>query len=330
VSQRTLRRRTPPPLVGFMLIMAAALIVAGVVLGFWAWQQAAQMRALQAELAAVKGEYQAAMSQLATVETTATALQDRVAVLEANDPARQLAKLKLAAEMAQTPEELADLRASLAEVEASVTGLQSTVDGLVAKLEPNSSTAAETQALPPTAHLTVARLRQSHNLSCEATAASMAAQYQGVSLSEADVLAALPRNDNPYLGFRGNVDGPTGGIEDYGVYAGPIIDILNASGLRASLVEGGLDGIRAAIARGNPVVAWITYDSQPGTPTTATIGDQVVTLVPYQHAVAVTGYNSEGVWANDPWDGQEDLYSTTDFQRSLSYFGDMAIEVAAP
>jgi uncharacterized protein YvpB len=330
VSHRPLRRRTPPPLIGFILSVAAVIILAGVILGFWAWQQVGQIGELRSELATLQGEYQAAMSQLGAVQATATALQGRMTALEASDPARQLAAIGSAAETARTPEELAGLRASLAEVEANVNSLQSTVDGLVVKLETmDSSRTVGTQALPPEAHLSVARQRQSHNLSCEATAASMAAQYQGVSLSEAEVLAALPRNDNPYLGFRGNPDGPTGGIEDYGVYAGPIINILNAQELRAWLVEGGLDGIREAITRGNPVIAWVTYDCQPGTPTVATISGQQVTLVPYQHVVVVTGYSAEGVWANDPWDGQEDFYSIADFQRAMSYFGDMAIEVTA-
>jgi uncharacterized protein YvpB len=158
----------------------------------------------------------------------------------------------------------------------------------------------------------------------------MAAQYHGVDLSEAEVLASLPRNENPYLGFRGNVDGPTGGIRDYGVYAGPVLDILNRRGLRAWSVEGGLDGIKAAIARGNPVIAWVTYDCQPGEPTTETIAGRAVTLVPYQHVVVVTGYDAGGVWANDPWDGKEDYYATEDFSRALGYFDNMAIEVAAP
>ena len=111
---------------------------------------------------------------------------------------------------------------------------------------------------------------------------------------------------------------------------GPILDILNAQGLQARPVAGGLEGIKAAIARGNPVIAWVTYNCLPSTPTTATIDGQTVTLVPNQHVVVVTGYNAEGVWANDPWDGQEDFYPYADFERAMSYFGDMAIEVAAP
>jgi uncharacterized protein YvpB len=140
----------------------------------------------------------------------------------------------------------------------------------------------------------------------------------------------VPLDENPHLGFRGNVDGPTGGIEDYGVYAGPLLDVLNKQGLRARPVDDGLRGIKRAIARGNPVIAWVTYDCQAVIPVTRMIGDQEVTLVPYQHVVVVTGYNGEGIWANDPWDGKEDFYPAADFERAMSYFNDMAIEVAVP
>jgi len=95
-------------------------------------------------------------------------------------------------------------------------------------------------------------------------------------------------------------------------------------------LEGGVAGIKAAIARGHPVIAWITYNCLPGTPVETEVSGQVVTLVPNQHTVVVTGYNAQGVWANDPWDGQEDFYSYADFERAMSYFGDMAIEVASP
>jgi uncharacterized protein YvpB len=155
----------------------------------------------------------------------------------------------------------------------------------------------------------------------------MVAQYWGVPLAEAEVLAALPRHENPHLGFRGNVDGPTGGIQDYGVYAGPLQAVLLAQGLDVQPVEGGVEGILAALAQGNPVIAWVTYDCGVSTPSTEVIAGQEVILVPYQHVVVVTGYNARGVWANDPWDGQEDFYSFADFERALGYFGDMALEV---
>jgi uncharacterized protein YvpB len=158
----------------------------------------------------------------------------------------------------------------------------------------------------------------------------MVAQSHGIDLTEADVLSALPQNENPNLGFRGDVDGEPGGIQDYGVYAGPISDILAERGLQARLVAGGLEGIRVALARGNPVIAWVTYNLQVHKPTKVTVGGEPVTLVPYQHVVVLTGYNPDGFWANDPWDGQEHFYAAADLERALGYFDNMALEVGGP
>jgi uncharacterized protein YvpB/prefoldin subunit 5 len=299
--------------------------------GLVAWQKTTQVQALQIELAALRGERQGMEAQMLSLQNTASALESRLATLEANDPAQQLSALQAAVETADDPQELDSLRASLAEIQTKVDVFQGTLDEVAARIESlESANTAAGGTLPPEARLDVPRQRQSHNLSCESCAASMAAQYQGVNLSEAEILAALPRNDNPHLGFRGNVDGPTGGIEDYGVYAGPVLAILNSRGLRARAVEGGLEGIKAAIARGNPVIAWVTYNCRTSTPVEATIGGKTVALVPWQHVVVVTGYNADGVWANDPWDGQEDFYTSSDLQRAMSYFDNMAIEVAAP
>ncbi|MGD2206575.1 MAG: C39 family peptidase [Anaerolineae bacterium] len=313
------RRRQPPLFVAWLFLGGLGIAVVGVaVMGQATWRRSREVQALQSRVEALQG--------------TAAAMESRLANLEANDPAQRLAALQAAVETTNDSEELATLRASLTEVQADVDALQATLADLTTRiraLEPAHSSQSG-GSLPREAYLTVARQRQSHNLSCESSAASMVAQYHGLALSEAEVLNALPRNDNPNLGFRGNVDGPTGGIEDYGVYAGPVMDVLNARGLRASRVEGGLEGIKAAIARGNPVIAWVTYNCLPSTPATVNIAGEEVTLVPNQHVVVVTGYNAEGVWANDPWDGQQDFYVTVDFQRAMSYFDNMAIEAAAP
>jgi uncharacterized protein YvpB len=296
-----------------------------------AWQEAEQIQVLQAEVEGLQSERQATEARLAALQGTATVMENRLASLEANDPAQQLAALQAAVETATGGEELATLKTSLAEIQATVDSFQSSLDNLgtrIEALEPATNMGGD--GLPLEVHLTVARQRQSHNLSCESSAASMVAQFHGVDVSEADVLAALPLNANPHLGFRGNVDGPTGGIEDYGVYAGPISAILNGLGLRARSVNGGMEGIKAAIARGNPVIVWVTYDCQASTPVEVAVDGQTVTLVPNQHVVVATGYNTDGVWANDPWDGQEDFYTFADFERAMSYFGDMAIEIAAP
>ncbi|MGD9144903.1 MAG: C39 family peptidase [Anaerolineae bacterium] len=331
MSQRPSRRRSAPAAIWLLLGLMAITALACAGSGFLTFQQSQQIEALQAELEATNKERQDLDAQLAALQGTLADLGNRLATLEGHDLDRQLASLQAATETASSPQEIAGLKASLVEIQARLGHSQTVWDDLVARVELLESEAERgTQTPPSEVHLSVARQRQSHNLSCESSAASMVAGYHGIPLSEAEVLAALPLSDNPYLGFRGNVDGPTGGIEDYGVYAGPILDILTNRGLQAWPVEGGLDGIKGALARGNPVIAWITYDCWPSTPTSQMIGDQEVILVPYQHVVVVTGYSDSGVWANDPLDGQEDFYTTADFERAMGYFGDMAIEVASP
>jgi uncharacterized protein YvpB len=344
-SQRTLswarQDKRPAPLVIWLLlgfVTVIALIGGG--LGLWAKGQNEQVKALQAELKVSQHTQQAIHVQLSALQETASTLENRLAALEGEDPAQPLAALGSSteemAETAGTPQ--VDPPAEQQEIvnlQASLSNIQAQLEALTTRLETLESTMVGTvQTLPPEVHLSVARQRQSHNLSCESSAASMAAQYHGIPLGEADVLTALPHDANPYRGFRGNVDGPTGSIDDYGVYAGPVMDVLNEQGLQAQPVNGGLDGIKAAIRRRNPVIAWVTYNCQPSTPTEVTIDGEAVTLVPYQHVVVVTGYDDRpgagGIWANDPWDGQEDFYSPADFERAMSYFGDMAIEVAAP
>lgn len=321
-------RRTPPFLVWLILGIIGCAVLASVILGLLASRRAAQVQVLQTEVASLRAERQTTQNALAALQGTATALENRVKTLEANDPGEQLATLQKAVEGATKPEEVAALQDSVSRIQARLDAFQGTLDDLSAKIEDQTGDHSS-GPLPAETRLMVTPRKQTHNLSCESSAASMAASYFGLDLSEEQILAALPRNPNPYLGFRGNPDGPTGGIQDYGVYSGPIMDVLNSHGLRAWSVEGGLNGIKAAIARGDPVIAWITYNVQVSAPVIENIGGQSVPLVPDQHTVLVTGYDAEGVWANDPWEGQEDYYSNADFQRALSYFGDMAIEVAA-
>jgi len=326
------RRRSPPAIIWMIVGIVVTATLAATTLGLVAWREAQRVAALEAQVAVLGNERETLARQLADLQSTATVLNSRLVSLEENDPVQQLAALEAKLETANDSQEIAELRSSLAEIQEEMSTFQSTADELAAKMESLTSTDAVTMGdtLPSEVRLTVARQQQQHNLSCESSAASMVANYHGVGLSEAEALASLPLNDNPYLGFRGNVDGPVGSIEDYGVYAGPIVTLLRNQGLRAWLIDGGLDGIRAAIARGNPVIAWVTYNCQPSTPVETVIAGETVTLVPYQHVVVVTGYSANGVWAIDPWDGLEDFYPHADFQRAMGYFGDMAIEVAAP
>jgi uncharacterized protein YvpB len=176
--------------------------------------------------------------------------------------------------------------------------------------------------------LDVPVLRQKRSLSCESSAAAMAAQFFGLNVEEEAILGALPLHDNPNLGFRGNVDGSYGGIVDYGVYAEPVRQVLRQMGLEAEILIGSTNEIRAHIRQGRPVLVWITYNLQVGWPTRVTTSDgQTVTLIPYEHVVLVTGYNRDGLWVNDPYSGVQSFYPEGDFLRSFAYLGNMGLVV---
>jgi len=317
-------RPVAPRIVVAILAIAALL---GALLLAWTYYQAGQIQDLRRQVDSLELARRVAENQATQQASSASALEERLQALEALDTGRQIETLRLALEAGSGAGQTDEMESKLASVQATVDGFQVALDDLAARIQPLQPNAA----LPGQVRLQVPAQRQTHNLSCESSAASMAAGYQGVPLGEEEVLAALPRHPNPHLGFRGSVDGPTGGLQDYGVYAGPVLEVLKGRGLEARPVEaGGLAGIKSALARGNPVIAWITFDCQPGSPTTVTVDGQTVTLVAYQHAVVLTGYNDEGVWANDPWDGQEDFYANADLERAMGYFGDMAIEVGPP
>ncbi len=327
MSRASSRRRPPRLFVWLALGGVVVIILAGAQLGLWSWQQAGQIQALRREVLVQHSEQGEAREQLATLQATAAALEQHLA----SNPQPQGGSMDLVPEKVADAGQLVELQSSLEQIRNRVDRAEAALEEALGRIQVLEGTAdLAPEPLPAQARLVVPLQKQSHSLSCESSAAAMAAQYHGVPLTEAQVLAALPRAENPHLGFRGNVDGPPGGIKDYGVYAGPILEILSTHGLKARPVEGGLKGIKAAIARGNPVVAWITYNCQVSTPVTRTVDGQVVRLVPYQHTVVITGYDGSGVWANDPLDGQVDYYATADFRRALAYFDDMAIEVGAP
>jgi uncharacterized protein YvpB len=303
------RAHASPIVVGLLIASVGVAALAAIVTGLIAWRGLGDTQRLGEELAVSQGQQRQLQADLIAAQSALADLESRLVTQAEASSARESERDHI----------IQEIRERLNEHESTLRTLSARLD-----LQDGART------LPAEVRLTVARQRQGHKLSCESSAASMVAHYHGVGLSEADVIQALPLDDNPHLGFRGNIDGATGGLKDYGVYAGPLMKVLNDHGLQTMLVSGGPEGIQRAIARGNPVIAWITYNCQTETPTVETISGQSVTLVPFQHAVVVTGYNSEGVWANDPWDGEEDLYSMADLTRAMGYFDNMAIEVAAP
>ncbi|MBC8249080.1 MAG: C39 family peptidase [Anaerolineales bacterium] len=206
--------------------------------------------------------------------------------------------------------------------------IRSEIEALASEVESLKKTRLEEEISPAEVKLDVPRYKQAHSLTCEASAASMVANFYGVPLSEEEIIEALPRDENPKLGFRGRPDGVPGGLTDYGVYAEPIREALAANGLEATYVDD-LAEIKRALNRRHPVIAWVTYKLRVQQPVEITLSTgQEVKVVNYAHTVVVTGYNQEGFWVNDPYDGKEYFYNSTDLARAFGYLDNMALEVA--
>ncbi len=161
--------------------------------------------------------------------------------------------------------------------------------------------------------------RQQHSLSCEAAAAYVASTMLGVPLAEDSILAALPRNPDPNLGFRGNVDGPVGGTADYGVYAAPIVAAVNrlggVQGLQARQIAGEME-LRAELAKGHPLVVWITSNLRPA------LREQQpgYYLVRGEHAVTVIGIDGASIIVSDVGSGQPRIWPVSAFLNSWRLF----------
>src|SRR6266568_7420594 len=97
-------------------------------------------------------------------------------------------------------------------------------------------------------------LAQAYNLSCEYAAASAVTLFWGKQVSESVFVSQVPSSPNPHLGFRGDINGAFGGINDYGVYAEALVPVLEKYGYNATVFYGGVSELKANVAAGKPVV----------------------------------------------------------------------------
>ena len=168
---------------------------------------------------------------------------------------------------------------------------------------------------------------QQRYLSCEYAATRAATARWGVYLREEDFINAIPTNDNPHLGFRGDINGVWGGTNNYGIYAEPIALFLATKGLKTKLIAGGIDALKEEVALGRPVVVWISGGLRYTNPYSAEVAGQSFLLMPYEHTVTIYGYDEKGFFVADPGYGTYDYYNWEDFKKSWAYLGNMALSV---
>ncbi len=145
-------------------------------------------------------------------------------------------------------------------------------------------------------------ISQTKNLNCEATTAAMILQYYGRKSDIDSIQNSLPLDENPHKGFRGNVDGPIWGFDDYGVYAEPIAQVMTKFGVPAKAYTNiSADFLKQKILAGKPAIIWVNISDPHPETKVLNINGEKVKLISGEHVAVVTGYDN-GTWIlNDPW-----------------------------
>jgi LysM repeat protein/uncharacterized protein YvpB len=173
--------------------------------------------------------------------------------------------------------------------------------------------------------------RQKQTLTCEESSAAMATRG---AISEAQLLAVMPRSENPFLGIRGSTNSPFfGGLSDYGVYAQGLQKGLNTFGVKILVLYGqGYDDFKSALLAnlqaGHPIIWWHTWEDTYQSPVKVKLSDgTLVKLVPYEHAGVIVAANDRGISYNDPYDATVRFVSWADHRRVSAYFDNMALVI---
>ncbi len=199
---------------------------------------------------------------------------------------------------------------------------------------PTSIPTSTPTATPASAWVPVLGNSQTYNLSCESRSAADLAAFWDIPVDELEFLAALGQSDNPHKGFVGDATAPPGSLPPYGygVYAEPVAATLRNYGLDARPEYNlGLNGLRAELLAGRPVLVWATYRMEPYEPVEWSSSDgQVSTVVPYMHTFLVTGFDANGLSVLDAFDASVQYYSFESFVQAWDLFDQMALIVTGP
>lgn len=181
--------------------------------------------------------------------------------------------------------------------------------------------------------------RQRWALSCEYAALHTALRLLGHDVSEDRMRALLGQGEDPDEVFRGQIEANQT-LNDYGVHAKGIarlVGLLKSAGLIPDRIHvrvlHQLDAIRAAIAQGQPVIAWVPLQlrSSSRAPIRLSSG-KLVNLVYAEHTVTLRGYDGDRLFALEPYDGTNPTYDAAALTPSMGLFDDpaLAIEVVQP
>lgn len=170
---------------------------------------------------------------------------------------------------------------------------------------------------------------------CEVTSLAMILNFHGQNVTKNELAKAIKRvplkysdgkNGNPHAGFVGNMERGPG----LGVYHGPVYDLARKYvGDRAiDLTSSSFEEVLKQLDQGLPVWVIITSSFAPVSDFKTWQTPQGPIDVTFsEHSVAVTGYDSDGIYVNDPYGSKNKKVNRDLFIKAWEQMGKQAIVI---
>jgi len=178
---------------------------------------------------------------------------------------------------------------------------------------------------------------------CEVTSLAMLLQAMGQSVDKMQLAKEINHDPTPIrydgygniaywghpdVGFVGKMDGSSRG---FGVYHGPIADLLNQHlpNSAEDMTGQSFDALLEKIELGKPVIVWTTVPLKPTDLWTGWNTNQGPIRATFnEHAVLLVGYGPQAVYVNDPFDGTAaKRVDRNTFEQSWIQLGKQAVSV---
>lgn len=148
---------------------------------------------------------------------------------------------------------------------------------------------------------------------CEVTSLAMMLSHAGINIDKVALSRQVKKDTteikyngngtiatwgDPDVGFVGDITGITAG---YSINPKPLLELVNKYVKGVNLTNLDYSYIEKALNENKPVLAWVTSDfTTPEVNKTWKSGDKTIKAYFNQHAVLLTGYDSEYIYYNDP------------------------------
>lgn len=178
---------------------------------------------------------------------------------------------------------------------------------------------------------------------CEVTSLAMLLAAEGQSIDKMELANKLKKDPTPFKGSslkqihewgnpnEGFVGDITGKQKGYGVYNGPLFELLQQYVSKGAVNLTGKDfaALEWVLSEGSPVVVWTTVSFKPTNRWVTWKNQDIPIEATFQlHAVLLVGYDEQFVYINDPLTGSKgQKINKAQFIESWKQLGSQAITI---